>query len=99
MTARVFFYHMGSLLVEELTLSHCYRFNIFYMETAYTIVCNSLKPCRANQVVPSFKIPPEMMPQHISPSESVAAQLKVIDGLSTADNGKFYRCDGSILPF
>ena len=48
--------------------------------------------------MPAFNLPPETF-KLITPEESVAAQLKVIDGLSAGDNGKFFSYDGSILPF
>ena len=31
-------------------------------------------------------------------SESVSAQLKVIDGLTAADNGKFFHHNGEVFP-
>ena len=33
-----------------------------------------------------------------TPSESVSAQLKVIDGLTAADNGKFFHHNGEVFP-
>ena len=33
-----------------------------------------------------------------TPTESVSAQLKVIDGLTLADNGKFLHHDGAEFP-
>ena len=48
--------------------------------------------------MPAFKLPPGVL-KLITPEESVTAQLKVIDGLSAGDNGKFFSYDGSILPF
>lgn len=35
----------------------------------------------------------------ISPADAVAGMRKVIDGLSTADNGKFFNYDGTPLPW
>ena len=35
----------------------------------------------------------------IAPAEAVAGMRKVIAGLSTADNGKFYNYDGTPLPW
>ena len=33
-----------------------------------------------------------------TPTESVSAQLKVINGLTVADNGKFFHHDGAEFP-
>jgi hypothetical protein len=70
---------------------------ISLVESRCTWLMRVSELCRANQVLPSFNLPAEVKP--ISTAESVAAQLKVIDGLSTGDNGKFYNYDGSILAF
>ena len=53
------------------------------------------KACRAGRMISFFGLPPVA----ISTEESVAAQLKVIDGLSADDNGKLFNYDGSILAF